>query len=190
MARTLRGTSALAERRVELDKNRVVEIAPIKATFWARVDGSLNLGFQFTQSSGVATLNVSGNATYRARKFLSDMSFNSTITTQPERDDTTRADLTYTQVYMLKKRNIAGGVGALQRNDELGINLRLLLQGIYGRYVVHTNSTRLFGATGLAVNREWNIDRPDTTNLEAVFAGSYRFFRYSSPKGRTRKMPS
>ena len=172
----------LAEQSTELIKDDVVGISPIKATFLARVDGSLNVGFNFTKSSQVGTLNISGNATHRARKYLNDVKFSSNFTTQPDRDDTYRADLSYRYIRFLEKRRIYTAGASLQRNDELGIDLRILIDGGYGRSFVQTNRQRLLAVGGLAVNKEWNAEGPSDINLEALFTATYKFFQYHSPK--------
>jgi len=172
----------LGEQSVDLVKAEVVEIAPIKSTFLARVDGSLNLGFNFTKSSGVATLNVGATATHRAREFMNDLFFSSNVTVQTDREDSTRGDLNYTHVRFLENRYLWGAGAALQRNDELGIDLRILLQGGVGRAFVQTNHNRLVANTGLAVNKEWNTSGPSDVNLEAFFSGSYRYYQYRTPK--------
>ena len=172
----------LAEQSTELGKDAVVGIAPIKATFLARVDGSLNLGFNFTKSSEVATLNVSGNATHRARKYLNDLRFSSNLTTQPEREDTYRADLSFRHTRYLEHRRIYTSGASLQRNDELGIDLRVLIDAGYGRFFVQTNRQRLVAVAGMAVNQEWNAEGPSAINLEALFSSDYNFFQHHSPK--------
>jgi hypothetical protein len=172
----------LAEQSTELNKDDVVGIAPIKANFLARVDGSLNLGYNFTKSSGVGTLNISGNATHRARRYLNDLKFNSNLTTQPDRDDTYRADLAYRYVRFLEHRRLYTFGAALQRNDELGIDLRVLVDGGYGRSFIQTNRQRLLAVAGLAVNREWSAEGPSDLNLEGAFTATYKFFQYHTPK--------
>jgi hypothetical protein len=47
----------------------VFDISPVHQHFWRRWDGSLNLGFNYTQSSHLVQFNLSADATYRVRKY-------------------------------------------------------------------------------------------------------------------------
>jgi len=53
---------------VVLDMDMVVTIAPIKKTFWNRVDGSLNIGASYTSADSILQYSLEGDATYRQRK--------------------------------------------------------------------------------------------------------------------------
>jgi hypothetical protein len=172
----------LGEQSIELNKGEVTGIAPIKSTFLERLDGSLNLGFNFTKSSQVAVLNIAGSATHRARKFLNDLRFSSNFTTQPTKADSYRADLSFRHTRFLKQRRLHTYGAALQRNDELGIDLRVLVDGGYGHYFVQSNSQRLIAVGGLALNKEWNAEGPSDLNLEGVLMTGYKYFRYHTPK--------
>ena len=48
----------------------ITTLYPIGASFWAKVDGSLNMGFNYTRSSGIAQLNLNTETTYRRAAFV------------------------------------------------------------------------------------------------------------------------
>jgi hypothetical protein len=168
---------------LDLHKPDIVKIEPIRTTFWKRVDGSLKLGFSFTKSSDVAQLSFGFDATHRARKFSNEIVVSSIITSKPESETSRRFDGSYTYARFLKNRYAAYGNSALQSNDELNLDLRVLFSGGVGRNFIQTNRNTLISNVGLAVNREWRGgEEPDGTTLEAVLTADYRFFQYSSPK--------
>jgi hypothetical protein len=166
----------------DVDLDHIVRITPIKQTLVARIDGNINLGFSFTKGSNVAQLTLDAAANYRTRKFLARTSFN-TITTVQEEDTTKRADLLFAYTRFHKHRKLTTGTLAFQENDELGIDLRVILSGTTGKYVLQSNNSFLLLAGGLAVNRENFIgDAPTNESLEGVFSLVHSYFRYDDPE--------
>ena len=54
-------------QRLTLDFFEIFRLAPVYRTFWRRWDGSLDLGFNYTQSSNLVQFNLNADATYRRR---------------------------------------------------------------------------------------------------------------------------
>ncbi len=66
----------------------VVWITLLKKSIWSRIDGSVNLGLSYTQSSNLGELNLSANTSYRTRRFGANMTLSSNFTVQKDQDDT------------------------------------------------------------------------------------------------------
>ena len=169
--------------RLEFVMDSVVLIHPIKNRFWTRIDGSVNIGFNYTKASSLAQTNFDGNATYRARQYLATASYSGTFTTQPEKDDTRRQDLNFSFSKTRKNRWLYITQLGFQQNSELGLELRTSLSAGYGKNTLQTNKNVLSFNSGLSANRELKEGLENaTTNLEAYFQGSYSFFIYETPK--------
>jgi hypothetical protein len=168
---------------VVLDMARVVEIMPIKKTFWGRVDGSLNLGASFTSADSILQYSIESDATYRVRKFSAKVTLSSIETRQEDRDTTFRDNLDFAYTRFRKNRYFGSGSLTFSRSSELGIDFRTELGGVYGRSFVQSNRTRLSGAVGLTVSRETPVgEEPSDYSLSAAFRGRYHFFLYNFPK--------
>jgi hypothetical protein len=159
----------------------VVNITPIKKTFWDRVDGSFALGYSYTKASAVSQFNLDGNAKYKGQIYSTELILNSIITNDRD-DETTRTfNFSLDQSKHLKRRWQATATGGAQRNDELGLDLRLLVSGELGYNLIHTNASMLPVSLGLSVNREWSEDQTAENNLEGVISASYSLYYYDSP---------
>jgi len=166
----------------ELEILDVVRITPIKKTFWDRVDGSLSVGYSATKASAVSQFTLDGNAKYKGQIYSTELALNA-ITTNERDDKTTRTfNFSLDQSKRLKRRWVATATGGAQRNDELGLDLRLLLSGELGYNLIHTNASMLPISLGLSVNREWSEDQTADNNLEGVISASYSLYFYDSPK--------
>ena len=168
---------------IVLDMASVVEILPIKQTFWGRIDGSLNMGASFTSADSILQYSLESDATYRVRKFSARVTLSTIETHQEDRDTTFRDNLDFTYTRYRKNRNFGSGGLTFSRSSELGIDLRTELSGVFGRSFVQSNRSRLSGAAGLSVSRETPIGQEPTDYfLSAVIQGRYHFFLYNYPK--------
>jgi hypothetical protein len=161
---------------------RVVRIRLIKSSFWDRIDGSINLGANYTKSSGIGqgSLSVSLRTRRRAFEFSSD--FSTTITVQPDQPDQARTAFNVSYLKLMRNRWFVPATGKLERNTDLGLDLRSSAGGGIGRYFVQTNRSLLGTAGGLLVNRENAVEGETTTNIEAFLSATYEFFTYDTPK--------
>jgi hypothetical protein len=130
----------------------IVFLARIKAAFLDRIDGSLDLGGSYTQSSGVAQVAFDVSTQYRRPASLYTASFATNFTRQPESPDTSRSsvDLGYTRFH---GNRFASLIGLLERNEDLGFSFRGTFAGALGRYLTRTRRTEWLLAGGLAVGR-------------------------------------
>lgn len=168
---------------LELPLDKLVEIHPLKRTFWMRLDGSVDLGYSFTKASQVSQLNFGGNVTYYGEKWSSSISLNSIITTQPGKDQTRKQDLNISLTKFLRNQwNITTVAGA-EQNTELGLQLRTLLALGVKNDLIHNKRNYLTAIAGLTVNREWSANYENSkNNLESFIGLQFNKFKHVSPK--------
>jgi hypothetical protein len=161
----------------------VTKITKIKTNFWDRLDGSVGLGFNFTQASDVTQLSFNANVGYRTRRDMTRFSYDTLFTRQSAKDDSLRQDLMGSYQYFLKHKRFFIGSLALQQNDELGIDLRTLPSAAFGWHLIQSNRANLDLAFGLAGNRELIRGVNDIqSSLEGLFFLGYSLFRHTNPK--------
>jgi Protein of unknown function, DUF481 len=171
-----------AQGPVAVSADDVIFMYPVKAGFWERLDLFASLGFAWDKGSSVGKYNVGLDAEYRDPRFVTSASFNSEVTTQEGRDDTSRVVFFANHLVFRQNKRYIAYYGDAESNDELGIDLRVLLGIGYGAMPVRTQSSRFAIGAGLAVNQEIPVDGESETNLEAVGTIGYNYFRYSSPE--------
>jgi putative salt-induced outer membrane protein YdiY len=169
------------EETVALEHDSIVRIAPIEETFWGRIDGSLDLGFSFTQANDETQLSMNLEANYRARRRQESISLNSIFTSREAVEDTERNSLQFRHLGLLKKRRILWGLAQLQRNTELQLDLRSLVGGGLGRFFIQTNRTLLSLGGGLGVTWEDFSTVESRSSTELILALNYSIFTYDYP---------
>lgn len=164
---------------------QIVEIYPIKNTFFLRTSGKINMGFNYTKASDIGRFNVDWNLQYRNKGSLVSLTGSNVQTFSP--NDTAATSSKY-DLYLNFEKKISGvwswsgNLGGSQ-NTELGLYLRLKGGlGILGD-VYHTNSQRLYVLLGVAPNMEISEQQANrTSNFEGQASISYQIYRYTFPE--------
>ena len=171
------------DRTVGLSMDQVIRVRPIKQRFWKRINGSLSLGLSFTKASDVLRFSFNSDASYTERKNIVELTLSSIITTQQEQDARQNNNLNLRYNRLLEQKWFLSALTSLQRNDELGIKLRVLGGGGGGRLLVQTNRMVLPVMAGITVSRELaGSEGQDSTNVEGLVSIYWNLYIYHTPK--------
>jgi hypothetical protein len=162
----------------------IVEIVQIKDKFLQRVDGDINLGFNYAKSSDNAQFNFSSSTTYRKPKTEITLKLNSVLTHNSK--DTIvskKQDVAIDYYQKLKNSFYWNALFGWQQNTQLGLKNRFLINGSSGKILINNNQQRLLTGAGLSFNLENTIDTATyKKNLEGLVLIQFKKFRYSTPK--------
>jgi hypothetical protein len=167
---------------VGLSTGDIINIYPVEAGFWDRIDIMADLGFSWDRGSSVGKYSLGVDTEWRDPRFVSRASFSTEVTTQEGRDDTARTALDALHFVYRENKRYHALFGNMENNDKLGIDLRVLAGAGYGAMPIRTTRSFLSVGAGLAVNHEIPTDGDSETNLEAVFMTTYDYFKYSDPE--------
>ena len=164
---------------------QVVEIFPIKKTFFLRLSGRVNFGFNYTKASNVGRVNFDWDLKYRNKK-TSVSIFSSSVETFTPNDTLPPSSKYDISISMERKiKGIWSGITYISgnQNSELGLDLRLKFAvGMLGD-IVHTNFNRLYLITAIVPNYELADNQTSrTSNFEGQFSISYEIFKRNLPK--------
>jgi hypothetical protein len=173
-------TNALGE--LALPMPEVSAIRPIGNGFLQRLDGSLDVGFSYTKSSGVAQLNLNTNTIYRRPAFEARLTGSATLTREKDEENDDRGTLQTSFFRYRGHRWYIGAGGGVETNDSLGLILRTQAAGTAGVRWVNTNRAQLWTGAGLSVNNEQGEDTEPTQNIEAVATLRSSYYTYDRPK--------
>ena len=74
-------------------------------------------------------------------------------------------------------------LGGLDKNEELGIDLRTTAGGGVGRFLKKTNDLQFSLTGGVVATAENTIEGADNdTNLDGLFSADLAFYRFTTPK--------
>jgi hypothetical protein len=168
---------------VTLPMPEVTIIRPIGGSFWRKLDGSVDAGFNYTRSSGVAQLNFNSDTVYR--RPASQARLTASLTVTEKDDDSGRDDRGSLEASYLRYRWREWFVAAAARfesNESLGLTLRSQIGAATGPRLINTNRAQLSLGAGLVLNDERGVDVEATQNIEALFVFNTSFFTYDRPR--------
>ena len=168
---------------VPLAMSQVTLITPIGTSFWKKLDGSIDAGFNYTRSSGVAQLNVNWDTRYR--KPASQTRLMASLTQTQKDDDSGRDDRGSIELSHLRypwRRWFISAATRFETNESLGIELRSQVGGVIGPRLVNSNRAQVTAGAGLVFNDERGVDVEATRNVEGLFHFATSFYTYDRPK--------
>src|SRR6187549_281327 len=122
----------------------IVEIVRIKDKFIKRLDGSVNLGFNYAKSSDNAQFTFSSTTTYRKPKAEVTLKLNSVLTHNSSDTAVSRKQDAAIDFYKkLKNSWYLNSLFGWQQNSQLGLKSRFILNGSGGKIIVNSNQQRL-----------------------------------------------
>jgi putative salt-induced outer membrane protein YdiY len=164
---------------VIVDLLSVVRLTPLEEGFWKRLDGSVNLGFSFTQADQLVQWSLSADVSRRYVKWMTEAYFDSLLTRQESADNQSRNALTITVERLFSNRWFAEGLAQFNQNEQLGLDFRSVTGGGGGRYVKQSNRTLFSVFAGAGYTHEEYLDQPANNLAEALFGVGWDWFTFS-----------
>jgi hypothetical protein len=154
----------------------VIRMAPIGASLWSRMDGSVDAGFSFAQANLETHYTLNANASYRGPRYQFGSTLASQLTTQEKANRILRNSLGVNGNRSFENHWYTIAWGGLQQNEELALDLRALVGGGVGRDIAHTTRRLWSIYTGLAYVHEQFTGEPAGQSAEAAVGGQLDFF--------------
>jgi len=177
------GNGGAALREVAM--GRVVRLASIdQGDLLDRLDGYATVGYDYTKSSGVQQLTLTGGISSRdvLREWAIDGA--TTLTTQPGQRDTRRYNVDGYNRRFMADRWFYQGLASVNGNQDLGVDLRATLGGAFGRYLMQTSRQELAAYAGAGVTQEYDVDQDGRTEVESLFGVQYSYFSFDAPEAK------
>lgn len=166
--------TALGSKTV--DMKDVVRIKPLHATFVERTSGDIEAGFGFYQAQNELDLTLVAELANQTRNYLTEASFDSLIRRQNGVNSLSRNDFEIGSRRFLPKRWFVLGQFAVQQDQALDLDLRLLAAGSLGRYLVKNNRIIFSVYGGFDYNGEQYSGFPNSNTAEGLGAVEWDWF--------------
>ena len=162
-----------------LDVDSVVNIYRVKDSFWQRLDGSLDIGYGYTQQNGATQFNLNTTVSERKEHQQIRFDYSSLFSTQDDADDTTRNTLSGTFYRRFTGKWFYLGLGSVTQNNGLDLDLRTLAGAGIGRQLYQSNAALFSVFGGLDYNRElYTFNEEPVNSAEAIAGVEYAHFTY------------
>jgi Protein of unknown function, DUF481 len=174
---------ASGESAVTIPMQEVTRVLPYESDFWQRINGSVAFGYNFTRSSDVSQLSFQFDEQYSDEIREAQLTAQFASTRSSSGDDSTQTEVASSLYFLRPGRNFWGFLSSLQRDQNLGIDGRVVVGSVLGRHLYQATDARFNGIAGLALDQEWSTDGAKShSSLESVFGGRWRVFKFTYPK--------
>lgn len=155
----------------------IVYLKGLKSAFWSRVHANIDLGLSITKANDLKQYSVRSSAGYLADKWLADVYYNDTRSSQDSVADTKRTETGASFTYFLPKDWYLVGSLSTLSNTEQALKLRFTGKLGGGNYLVHTNRSYWGVGAGLSFNDEkFSNETPNRTSLEGYVGSEVNLF--------------
>jgi hypothetical protein len=159
----------------------IVGLNPIREKFWKKLDGSLSMGLSFTKGTENLQFNSGGNVSYRTKRAVHSISFNTNIS-ENQASRSTKQDAGYRYQLNYKNRIYNAIDIRWEQNTELGIDSRLISTLSVGYSPIENNFNVLSAEIGGSGNNETTTEGSSSYNAEGLIRLKYDLFIFANPK--------
>jgi hypothetical protein len=147
------------------------------------VHGSFSLGFDYTKASDITVLSGSFNTNYRGPKSSWSLGVDLNSTRDPTQGTLDRDSVKYSYRWLQPGARFWAGLSSIERNEETGVEARILVGGGYGSYFLQSSSNEVAALVGIAATQEWATGATgDQASLEGILGAEWRVFDFATPK--------
>jgi putative salt-induced outer membrane protein YdiY len=171
---------------IEIPVMEITSMKPIRLdeSFWNRIEGDASAGIDYKKASDILLVNVASNLRLREEDHEFGFSLNWNETQRTENNDSSRANLKGDFTRFLSNRWFWSTSAGLDRNQELGINLRSIITGSTGKFLIQTPTMRFDLNAGLAVSTEDRTDDTTRQSVEGLIRSSFDLYQFNIPTTR------
>ena len=174
----------LAEAPLDLPLLLITRMTPIEGRLVDRIEMSIDLGYNASKANAVTQTDFSYAFSYRSEERRISLNVDASRSSSESQPNSVRMNNTVGyRRFIGDRRWDPQGFGAVERNDQLGLDRRVTLGGGMSRWVTDTNSRRINFTGGVVFTSEYETQaETGDQSLEAVVGVDLDWFRYDDPE--------
>ena len=168
-----------ASDTLEVPTQSIVEMVRLKETFWQRLDGSLDLGFNFTQQNVKLDLQVDFEIGYIVERNRFGLRFDGSFSRQDSVADIQRRELALIYGREFSKMWFLGATALTQKNTQLSLDRAFAIGAGPGRVLIATHRVSLITWIGPFYRRESYVGEDERTTVPLTVATDFQWFDWA-----------
>ena len=174
--------------RNTLNQTSVVRMTQIEAGFWNRLEGYVDIGFNFARANRAAEWTFGSEVKTRSEIRQIRTTLSSFYNDRKDVESNTRNVLGFDYTRFLSNRWLVTGLTSFTQNQELNLDLRSVFGGDLGRHVIQNNRTLLTVRAGAVFTNEQFTPTEmepmgeQRNNIEGSGTLVYEMFSFQDPE--------
>jgi hypothetical protein len=162
-----------------VDLSQVARIDPVESAAWQRFRGAIDIGFSHTKANRNIQWSSGLEINYTERKWSGQLKGDSYLNDQRDGSRSQRHSMNLTVVRTFPNRWFGAGLATTERNDELGLALRVSAGGAVGRQLARSSWLNFAGYAGvLLTNEQYTGSDPTQTRAEGILSLQLQIFKF------------
>jgi len=171
------------EGPIKLNSIQIVKMTPIEDKGLSRLDGNITFGYNFAKADEATQSNLGIDLEMRSEIRILSLKFNGSVTDSATNESNQRESLQLDFKRLLRERWLWSANIGMDRNDELGIDMRTSIGGGGGRILRQTDHSAILLEGGLKGTREDLAgSTTDEETIEAYGLVQWDWFRFDTPE--------
>ena len=163
---------------VTVGTDDIVRLARIKKSVWDQIDGSLDLGFDYTQENDKLDFSLSSDVKYKWGLNDIKWNLNMTVSRQDGASDINKLNTTVMYIRQFGSKWFWTGLTSFESNTQLSLDIRGTFGGGVGRYMIQSNKVILSLAGGASYARDRCTDQYGDNLGQAFAMTDFQFFSW------------
>ena len=168
--------------RNTLNQTSVVRMTQIEAGFWNRLEGYVDIGFNFSRANRATEWTFGSEVKTRSEIRQIRTTLSSFYNDRKDVESNTRNVLGFDYTRFFSYRWLVTGLTSFTQNQELNLDLRSVFGGDLGRHVIQNNRTLLTVRAGAVFTREEFAGSDPQKNIEGKGTIVYELFSFQDPE--------
>ena len=174
----------IADQKVSINIDDIVEIHPIKNKFWQKISGNLSLGGNYSKGSNLTTLAFSGNLDYRNKKTFYQTTWNLNMSYQGDSLTANNTNVNIQWQRMFKDQWSSLILVGTSQNLQLGTKRRFDLSLGAVKDIIYNTWNRFYLTAAISGITETPYEPTIASqqDLAGAISVAYEIYKYTSPK--------
>ncbi len=163
---------------LEVATQQVVRMGRVKETFWRRLDGSIDLGVDFTQQNAKTDFSFGAEVKYKKDHNNFRLNLSTSFSRQDDTDNITRLNASLLYLREFAQTWFYSGLVGAEQNSQLSLDIRGSVGGVAGRFFVQSNKVIFLSGLGLAYGREQFSGQEADNVFQGTILTDFEFFSW------------
>jgi hypothetical protein len=168
---------------VNITLAEIVHMEPLaEGSLPERLDGYVSFGLNAASANDTRSATLGANVDYRDAKRSWEIDYSAARSESSGNPSSNRQSLQLQHWRFVGEHWFWAGAASLTSNDQLDLDLRALVGGGFGRFLVRETDQELAVLGGLVATEERLADGSRQSSLEGLVQGRYGLFRFNDPE--------
>ena len=172
-----------SDKKVVLDKSKVVDVRQTSEELWQRFNGDINMGIAYSKGNNATQFSFGSDIEYQRERWAAQTMYSSNLSYNSGANTSTRNMLAFSGYHLMRWDNyFYGGVADFLQSSTQGIRLQTAVGAGFGRFLKNTSRSSIGLMAGVAWQstdyHQSGVEQSAQNVAAALIAVDFQFFKF------------